>query len=117
MNSLHFKRLNNPTKRRKYFSTTSLSDSAECTTEVSKSFIYRVSPAFDVDAKAEKPRVYIKKVMDSNTKEERFTLRVKGAIYVTQDRKRLKVDFHHTLNIVIQWKVDVFSPKKSEALT
>ena len=89
----------------------------ECKTEIQKSFRYAVSSAELNAPQVCEPQIYITKSIDTKKKVEMFNFQVKGSFYITHIRLLWKVEFHHTLDIKINWKEKIFSPKKSEVLT
>ena len=97
--------------RSKAISVSESSEDKECRTYVRKNFVYIVSPDVEPQQEISQPDIYIKKSYDTNTKEERFSFRVKGAFFITRDRLFYKVSFCHSLNINIVWKTKIFSPK------
>ena len=116
MKEILFKKKLDLTNRLKSFSITSDTEDKECKMRVEKSFLYNVTLA-DKTEDLEVPQIYIKKSMDTHKKLEKFNFQVKGSFYTSRDRILIKVDFHHTLDIQINWKTKIFSPKKSEVLT
>jgi vacuolar-type H+-ATPase subunit E/Vma4 len=84
----------------------------ECLTKVRKTFVYVVSGAME-EEKLPEPQIKIRKSFDTKTREEKFSFRIKGGIYVNHNRRLLRVDYSHTLKINLKWKSKVFSPKKS----
>ena len=86
-------------------------------TDVRKSFCYMVSAADFEDEQAQPPEMHIKKNVDTRAGCEHCHFKVKGSFFVNYQRRRLKVKFHHSLDIRVVWKKKIFSPKKSEVLT
>jgi hypothetical protein len=89
------------------------SEDSECATLVRKAFVYVLSPVLDEAEKLPEPQIKIRKSFDTKTREEKFSFRIKGGIYVNHNRRLLRVDYSHTLRINLKWKSKVFSPKKS----
>jgi vacuolar-type H+-ATPase subunit E/Vma4 len=85
----------------------------ECLTHVRKTFVYVVLAALDEAEKLPEPQIKIRKSFDTKTREEKFSFRIKGGIYVNHHRRLIRVDYSHTLRINLKWKTKVFSPKKS----
>jgi vacuolar-type H+-ATPase subunit E/Vma4 len=85
----------------------------ECVTHIRKAFVYVVSTVVDEAEKLPDPQIKIRKSFDTRTREEKFSFRIKGGIYVNHNRRLLRVDYSHTLRISLKWKTKVFSPKKS----
>ena len=117
MREILYKRRDSLQRKRKIMSISDLSDKKDYTSSVRKKFIYVVSPAEKSELDLKQPQIYITKQYNSETKEEKFSFRVKGSFYMNQDRCLFKVNFRHSLRIVIKWKVKEFSPKKSVTLT
>lgn len=83
----------------------------ESITDVRKNFIYIASEAHSEEET--QPKVHIKKSFDSVTRDEKFLFRVKGHFYVDHGRRRMKVDYAHSLRINLHWKSKTTSPKKT----
>jgi hypothetical protein len=88
-------------------------EDTECLTHVRKTFVYVISGAVDEAEKLPEPQIKIRKSFNTKTREEKFSFRIKGGIYVNHNRRLLRVDYSHTLRINLKWKTKVFSPKKS----
>lgn len=116
MKRVRFKKLNNTDRGRKFMSIKTLTEDKECTTNVRKRFLYNVERVEEPDANVQPPEIFINKFFDSQFKVEKFSFQVIGCFYMTHKRKYLKVNFHHALNIRIDWKNKNFSPKKSAVL-
>ena len=117
MRNITYKKKQSLEHRRKLISICENSEDKECKTYVRKSFVYIVSKAESAEEQPAAPEIYIKKRFDTKSLTERFSFRVKGSFYLTQDRNLFKVNFCHTLRINIIWKSKIFSPKKSVTLT
>jgi len=117
MREIAYRKKQSLKNRRKVISITENSEDNECKTMVRKSFVYILTEVKHVEDDLGKPEIFIRKSFNSKLKKEKFNFRVKGGFYMTQDRDVFKVDFCHTLNIHIDWKGKVFSPKKSATLT
>ena len=117
MKKILYRRQSDPSKRLKNISVLTRNEDKESMTEIHKSFMYKVSLAEDYLSENIPPQVFIKKSLDTRKGIEKFNFRVKGCFYMKHERKLVKVNFIHTLNIVINWKKKIFSPKKSEVLT
>ncbi len=89
------------------------SEDTECLTQVRKTFVYVISAVVDETQKLPDPQIKIRKSFDTKTREEKFSFRIKGGIYVNHSRRLLRVEYSHTLRINLKWKTKVFSPKKS----
>ncbi len=117
MKDVLLKRQYNVEKRTKRFMIQSNAEDKETTTQIQKSFSYRISPTEIQDPKLDAPQLYLHKVVDSKSKIENFNFQVKGKFYITHNNQSFMVHFHHTLDIRITWKTENFSPKKSAVLT
>jgi len=89
----------------------------DCKTHVKKHFIYLVKEVDKAQKNISPPRIDITKKMDTKNKTERFHFRVKGTFYIAQDGDMFKVNFCHSLDIMIIWNKKKLSPKKSATLT
>ena len=116
MKKLIFERRQNVENRTKTMCMSSRSEDAESVTSVKKSFHYMLSQPENPQPQVLSPEIFIRKGYDSKRKVESFNFQVIGSFYITHDRQLLRVDFHHCLDIQIDWKKD-FSPKKSAVLT
>ena len=117
MKEILFKKVMDPEQRIKNFSIKTSKAEKESKTEVEKAFSYHVQPVNHIETEIAVPEIHVKKKIDIKSKVEEFHLEVKGYFFMTKDRTVLKVNFHHSLHIKIQWKSKIFSPKKSEVLT
>ncbi|OGX06039.1 MAG: hypothetical protein A2Z88_02870 [Omnitrophica WOR_2 bacterium GWA2_47_8] len=116
MREILYKKRQSLAKRRKVISICESSQEKEYKTRVKKNFIYLVTKERQINPQLAEPHIYVTKQINSKKKEEKFFFRVKGAFYMAQEDCLYKVDFRHSLNILIQWNKD-FSPKKSATLT
>jgi vacuolar-type H+-ATPase subunit E/Vma4 len=89
------------------------SEDQECSTKVRKTFVYVLSAVVDESEKLPDPQIKIRKSFDTKTREEKFSFRIKGGIYLNHNRRLVRVDYSHTLRINLKWKTKVISPKKS----
>ena len=87
-------------------------EDGECVSDVRKEFIYAAKEA-DQEEALPLPLVHIEKSYDTQTHEEFFSLRVKGAMYMYRSRRLVKIGYSHRLKIRLRWKNHVDSPKKS----
>jgi len=117
MKQLLFKSRRDFQKGKKALSSVQMDEDQDCKTKVHKSFSYNVIKVEKMETRLQPPQVRIIKNFDTQRGIERFRFVVKGSFCVNQNRYIFKVHFRHTLNIQIQWKTKVFSPKKSEVLT
>jgi len=117
MKKVFFKKSVNKKDRTKMVLMSSRTEDRECITDMRKSFEYKVSKDETIDLHLEAPEVHIRKILDTKKKIEKFYLKVNGKFYTKSKGIMLRIDFCHTLNIEIQWKTKIFSPKKSEILT
>lgn len=102
MKEIAFKNITSTERRRKIISLRETTERDGCAVSSSKTLVYMVSPQPTKVRNVQSPEYHIGKSYDSSTKEERFSLRVKGTSYVIQDSKLLKVDFCHSLKIEIK---------------
>jgi hypothetical protein len=116
MKKMTFERRQSAENRTKTFCMTSRTEDRESTTQVKKSFHYMVSLPEAAEPSVLDPEIFIRKGFDSKRRQETFNFQVIGSFYMTHERRLLRVDFHHVLDIQIDWKKD-FSPKKSAVLT
>ena len=104
-------------KRKKNFSICSNTEDTQCKTQVRKSFTYVVDQTRRPNPKHKAPLVFIRKSFDTEKSIEVFSFHVKGYFHIKHNDALMKVLFHHTLDIKIDWKAKDFSPKKSVSLT
>ena len=102
MKEIAFKNLTSVERKRKIISLREVTERDGCAISSQKTLVYIVSPQFGKIRNVERPEYHIGKSYDSVTKEERFSLRVKGTSYVVQESNFLKVDFCHSLKIDIK---------------
>jgi len=117
MRQLVYKKRQSLRNRRKGIAIHEFSEDKDCKTQVRKNFAYKVTRVEQVEGPGERPQIFILKEFNTQTKEEKFTFRVRGDFFLTRDRYVFKVEFCHTLRIGIHWKKNIFSPKKSVTLT
>lgn len=84
----------------------------QCVSDVRKKFIY-VAKEVDSDGGTATPQVHIEKSFDSKTRDEFFSMRVRGFFHVYRNRRMVKVGYCHLLKIRLHWKTKNFTPKKS----
>ena len=84
----------------------------KCITDVRKKFIY-VAKEVDADGGTATPVVHIEKFFDSKTRDEFFSMRVRGFFHVYRNRRMVKIGYCHVLKIRLHWKSKLNSPKKS----
>ena len=84
----------------------------ECVSSVRKEFVY-VAREADREETLPVPIVHIEKSYDSQNRDEFFSLRVKGALYMHRNRRLMKIGYSHRLIIRLHWKSNSASPKKS----
>lgn len=89
----------------------------DCDTRVHKNFVYLATPVKKGHETEQHPQVFIKKSFNSQTLEEKFSFRVRGAFTIHRGRQVFRVDFCHVLRIEIVWKNKDLSPKQSGLLT
>ena len=102
MKEIAFKNLTSAERKRKIISLRETTERDGCSIASQKTLVYMVSHQSGKVRNIERPEYHIGKSYDSITKEERFSLRVKGTSYVVQDSNLLKVDFCHSLKIDIK---------------
>ena len=117
MKKVFFKKMLDSKEGLKSVLISSQTEDRECITNMRKSFEYKVSKAGKIDLNLGAPEVYIRKVFDTKRNIEKFYLKVIGKFYMKNKGVTVSVDFCHSLNIDIQWKIKLFSQKKSEILT
>ncbi|MEI7998163.1 MAG: hypothetical protein WCH62_01475 [Candidatus Omnitrophota bacterium] len=88
------------------------SQDKECISDVRKNFIY-LAQEVNQEEDVQPPQVHVRKSFDSVTRNERFSMRVKGFFYVNRNRRLVKVAYYHTLKILLHWKTAIASPSKS----
>ncbi len=114
MKDVLYKNLTSIPKGKKTILIREKSEDQECLTYIRKSFIYLATNEVRINQPADAPQIFIKKLFNSKTKEEKFSFKVKGFFYITKDFSFVKVRFSHTLKINIHWKTKVLSPKAAE---
>ena len=87
----------------------------ECISDVRKEFVYAAREA-DREEALPAPQVHIEKFYDGTNRDEFFSLRVKGAMYMYRSRRLMKIGYSHRLKIRLHWKSQSASPKKSVTL-
>lgn len=117
MRTIEYKKRHSLKHHRKVISINENNEDKDCKTRVHKSFVYVVRNVARATDPLKEPHIFIRKRFNSKTREENFSFKVKGAFYMTRDRGLFKVDFCHALRIAIEWKDQIFSPKKSATLT
>ncbi len=109
MREVLYKKRRSVQKRRKAISISERTEDKQCKTHVRKNFVYVVSKNVVTNPHAVAPEVFVNKFYDSNTKEEKFSFRIKGSFYVARNDKHVEVKFCHVLNICIHWKLKMDS--------
>lgn len=117
MKDVLFNKSLNLNKRVKELSIKQENEDNLCVTYVNKHFLYYISKFDPREDEVREPQISIVKNIDTKNLVESFNFQVKGSYLITIDRKKYKVFFKHRLNIRIEWKKKIFSPKKSEILT
>jgi hypothetical protein len=107
MREIAFKNETSTAKHRKIISLIEKTEKEGYSISSQKSIIYIVNSARTPVRDLEQPEYHICKFYDSKEKIEKFSLRVKGVSYITQDGGVLKVDFCHALRIEIRPSVAV----------
>lgn len=85
----------------------------DCVTRVRKTFVYVLTPVVGEPKTPAEPQIKINKSFNTKTRDEKFSFRIKGVIYVNHKRQLIRVNYSHALRIILRWKTKVFSPKKS----
>lgn len=85
----------------------------ECITKIRKAFVYVLTPVVGEPEVQPEPQIKIQKSFDTKTRDEKFSFRIKGSVYVNHQRRLIRVDYCHGLRIHLRWKIKVISPKKS----
>ena len=111
MRHISYKKRKNLKYKRQLVSVSERNEDKECRTLVRKNFVYVVSSVPDTTMPLPPADIYIRKEFNTERKEERFSFRVKGALYTSRGRQYLKAEFCHSLQIQINWKTKNFSPK------
>jgi len=117
MKQITYKKRHSLKNHRKFVLINEHNDEKDYKTAVRKSFVYKIVGVEEADQESCRPEIYIRKEIDHLTKQEKFSFRVKGHFYLKQNESTLRVEFCHSLKIIIYWKTKIFSPKKSETLT
>ncbi len=104
MREIAFKNITSKKKKRKIISLIEKAEKDQCFVHSYKTLVYIVSPQKEKIRELSRPEYYVSKFYDSQTKEERFSLRVKGTSYVVQDSSFFRIDFCHSLKIEIHPK-------------
>jgi hypothetical protein len=81
-------------------------------TQVVKNFVYLVTRADSVPDTLPQPEIRILKKIDTERHTEGFMFKVKGVIYIKQNRFVFQVRYAHTLNVQILWKTHVLASNK-----
>ena len=105
MREILFKNLTSLKNRRRVISVWEKSESKQTMTRVHKAFIYRITQEVDTITDLPAPVFFIIKHFNTQTKEEKFSFRVKGVFYVVKNSGFLMVQFCHSLRIDIIPKV------------
>jgi hypothetical protein len=91
------------------------SQDKECVSDVRKNFLY-LATEVDQEETTTAPVVRVRKSYDSLNRNEKFCMRVKGFFYVNRNRRLIRIGYHHTLRILLHWKLAITSPKKSVSM-
>lgn len=89
------------------------SEDKECVTKIRKAFVYVLTPVVGEPGIPGEPQIRIQKSFNTKTRDEKFSFRIKGSVYVNLHRRLVRVDYCHSLRIHLRWKIKVISPKKS----
>ena len=100
----------------RYVSIRELQHDKECESRITKNFVYLVHRADMIPQELPKPRIDITKRIDTEAQTEGFRFKVKGTVYVKQNRFIYQVDYCHSLFIKMVWKTHVLSSKGPVAL-
>lgn len=88
------------------------SQDKDCISNVRKNFLY-MAEEVDHEEEVHAPQVHVRKSFDSENRNEKFSMRVKGFFYVHRNRRLVKVAYYHTLKILLHWKTAISAPSKS----
>ncbi|HOD12515.1 MAG TPA: hypothetical protein PLO93_02300 [Candidatus Omnitrophota bacterium] len=102
MREIAFKNLTSTAKRRKVISLVEKTEKQGFLVSSHKTIVYVVSAVTAPVRELAQPEYYICKTYDSKEKIEKFSLRVKGTSYITQEGSLLRIDFCHSLRIDIR---------------
>lgn len=110
MREILYKKMSTARDRRKLMSIIERSEDKSCKTFVRKNFIYIVTKESAMEPLLD-PEIQINKIRDSKAKVEKFSFRIKGVFYLTNEKCIAKVRFCHNLQIILSWKNKVAFPK------
>lgn len=117
MKTIEYKKRHSFKHHRKVISINERNEDKDCKTYIHKSFVYVVNEVAEVKNSLAEPNVFIRKRFNSESQEENFAFKIKGAFYMKRGRYNYLVNFCHALRIRISWKHKVLSPTKSATLT
>ncbi|MBF0123359.1 MAG: hypothetical protein HQL21_08165 [Candidatus Omnitrophica bacterium] len=100
----------------RYVSIREFQSDKECESRITKNFVYLVHNADTIPQNLPKPRIDITKRIDTESQTEGFRFKVKGVVYMKQNRFIYRVDYCHSLFIRMVWKTHVLSSKGPVAL-
>jgi len=86
-------------------------DEKDSVTRVMKNFVYLVSFADAIPKDLDTPEIHVTKKISAEDKTETFVFKVKGAIYVKENRFIYCVQYCHSLCVHLYWKTHVLSTK------
>lgn len=66
------------------------SEDKDCITSVKKTFVYVLTRVTDDTQALPEPQTRIRKSFDTKTRDEKFSFRIKGSIYVNHSRRLVK---------------------------
>ena len=101
MREVLYRNLTSLKNKRKVISVSDKSENKNISTHIHRTFIYVVSNEVEAVEDLPAPVFCITKNFNTKTKEEKFSFRVKGIFYVTNDESFLRVNFCHSLRIDI----------------
>ncbi|MBF0569378.1 MAG: hypothetical protein HQL18_01195 [Candidatus Omnitrophica bacterium] len=90
--------------------------SKECDSRVVKNYIYLVNSMDMIPDETPSAQIYVTKRINTETQQENFRFKVKGAIYIKKNRFIYRVDYAHSLLIRIIHKTHVLSTQGPAAL-
>lgn len=99
MRDLVFKNITSNQKKRKILCTYEATEQGGVATRIKRSFVYIVKNAQDDKSPAPLPHLYLLKIKDTRTREEKFLCRIKGSLYTASDNRMFRVIFSHSLSI------------------
>lgn len=88
----------------------------DCDSRIIKNYVYLVRRVDSVPEEIPKAQINVVKNIDTDAQEEMFRLRVKGMVFIKQNRFVYRIDYCHSLLIRMVWKTHVLSSQDPAAL-